>query len=205
MTEASDAPNDGKPARRGRFWAFWTTLPGLLTGVAAVITAIISLVAVFHPSGHGSSGTAASTPTSRFGPSSDSTSATTTEAKTPGVLAQGQLSQQPGDAADLESGRTGNGMPSADLFLLGNGVGGATYELTSLGGPLSVASSDTADKSACTAALTTHSDTYEYLSQLHVGSLLCVDTRENHVAVLRIVSLPGVGNSQLVYAYTVWQ
>jgi hypothetical protein len=65
--------------------------------------------------------------------------------------------------------------------------------------------SETTDESACTTALNAHSDTYEYLSQLHVGSLICVDTRENHVAVLRIVSLPGVGNSQFVYLYTVWQ
>jgi hypothetical protein len=94
---------------------------------------------------------------------------------------------------------------NADLTLLGNGVGGGVYELTSLGGPLAPAASGTVDKAACAAALNAHTDMYEYLSQFNVGSQLCIDTRENHVAVLRVVSLPSVGNSQFVYAYTVWQ
>jgi hypothetical protein len=198
--EESGAPNDSKPADRGRFWAFWTTLPGILTGGAAAITAIISLLAVFHPSEHASTGTTAPTVTSRLGPATVSTPPTAAAGPTSGVLAQGQLSQKVGDWADLEGGRTGNGVPSADLALLGG-----VYELTSLGGPLAPAGDGTIDKSACAAALNAHNDTYEILSQFHVGSQLCVDTHDNHVAVLRVVSLPGVGNSQFVYAYTVWQ
>jgi len=47
----------GQPRRRprakqtggaGRFWSFWTTLPGILTGVAAVLTAIIGLVGLWR-------------------------------------------------------------------------------------------------------------------------------------------------------------
>lgn len=35
------------PTARG-FWSFWTTLPGVLTGVAAVVTAIVGLVTLWH-------------------------------------------------------------------------------------------------------------------------------------------------------------
>jgi hypothetical protein len=34
---------------------------------------------------------------------------------------------------------------------------------------------------------------------------LCMGTREGHVVVLEIVSRAGVGNPQVVFAYTVWQ
>lgn len=39
--------DDGKGAERTGFWAFWTTLPGILTGLATLITAIVALVAAF--------------------------------------------------------------------------------------------------------------------------------------------------------------
>jgi hypothetical protein len=111
---------------------------------------------------------------------------------------------RPGDGADLESGRLGNGVANADLSLLGNGVGGHVYELTSLGGPFATLSAQAIDKAKCVAALTAHGDAYEYLSSLHVGSQLCVQTSENHVAALRVVGLPGVGVSQFVFTYTLW-
>jgi hypothetical protein len=37
--------------KRGR--SFWTTLPGILTGVAGLITAVVSLIAVFGPDDNG--------------------------------------------------------------------------------------------------------------------------------------------------------
>jgi hypothetical protein len=111
----------------------------------------------------------------------------------------------PGDQADLEHGRVGNAVPNADLSLLGAGVGGHVYELTSLGGPLAPISGRAIDRAACVAALNAHNDSYEYLSNLEVGSQLCVQTSENNVAALRIVVLPGVGSKQFVYAYAVWR
>jgi hypothetical protein len=205
MPEEKDPSDDNRPATRGRFFTFWKTLPGILTGVAAVVTAIVSLVAVFHPLGHGSGPQVAST--TGGGPSLTvvSTSATTLATKLAGVLAQGQLSQRPGDSVDLAHGRVGNGVPGADLSLLGGGVGGQVFELTSLGGPLAPISGQAIDKMACTAALGGRNDTYELLSQFSVGSQLCVETHDNHVAALRIIGLPGVGDPALVYAYTVWQ
>ena len=42
------------------FWAFWRSLPGILTGVAAVITAVATLGALFV--GRGGNGTESPTP-----------------------------------------------------------------------------------------------------------------------------------------------
>jgi hypothetical protein len=47
----SDPVPSSPAGRRAGFWTFWTTLPGILTGVAAVVTAIVSLIAVFNTSG----------------------------------------------------------------------------------------------------------------------------------------------------------
>ncbi len=43
-TDDEPSPVNRTDARK----AFWTSLPGMLTGVASVITAIVSLMAVFH-------------------------------------------------------------------------------------------------------------------------------------------------------------
>ena len=53
-------------------------------------------------------------------------------------------------------------------------------------------------------ALNAHNDTYGYLSEFQVGSQLCVQTRENNVAALRIIALPGVGSKRFAYTYSVW-
>src|SRR6266513_4775056 len=40
--------NDNRDAYGSRFLTFWTTIPGMLTGLAGVITAIVALIALFH-------------------------------------------------------------------------------------------------------------------------------------------------------------
>jgi hypothetical protein len=47
--------DDPAPRRRSGFLAFWTSLPGVLTGVAAVIAAAGALAAVFRGDGDGGS------------------------------------------------------------------------------------------------------------------------------------------------------
>jgi hypothetical protein len=44
--------NDG----RGGFWGFWTTRPGILSGVAAVVTAFVALAGVFIARDDGNGG-----------------------------------------------------------------------------------------------------------------------------------------------------
>ena len=48
-------PDEPAPPRRSGFLAFWTSLPGVLTGVAAVIAAAGTLAAVFDGDGDGES------------------------------------------------------------------------------------------------------------------------------------------------------
>ena len=40
-------PDEPSPDRKGGFLAFWTTLPGILTGLAALITAIVGAVGLW--------------------------------------------------------------------------------------------------------------------------------------------------------------
>ena len=189
-TPTSEAEGKGKG-----FLAFWTTLPGILTGVAAVLTAIVGLITVLHS---GSSGSSTASPS---GQASVTTSAATQSTPSPvaGVLAQGRLAMTRGDSGDLERGvieiSTNSDVtfgPEVTPFLHAAG----TAFLAPTQGP--------ASKGACTTALGARHDAFESLPRLDT-KLICVSTNEGHVAVVRIVSLPGVGSAQLVLESTVWQ
>jgi hypothetical protein len=49
---------------RGGFWGFWTTLPGILLGVAAVVTAFVALAVIARDDGDGGDTPSAVTGTS---------------------------------------------------------------------------------------------------------------------------------------------
>jgi hypothetical protein len=208
MGDVESSP-DKRQHGRSRFLTFWTTLPGVLTGLAALLTAVISVVTVLH-SGGGSPTTPAAA-TSMAAVSSPSFATTrnssppgtsdTNIASSGGTLAQGRISMQSGDFADLEHNRVGNGVPDPDLGFV---VAGNDYQLTAMKHLARIAGQP-ANRTACVAALNSRSDTYVLMSQLQVGSQLCVQTSGNHVAALRAVSLPGPGNPDFVYLYTVWQ
>src|SRR5829696_4066217 len=95
-TPPSQAEEDGK----GRFLAFWTTLPGILTGVAALITAIVSLVALWSSSGDES--TPATASNRNVTAMSSEPSLSTAPESAGGVFAQGELTMMTPDDADLE-------------------------------------------------------------------------------------------------------
>jgi hypothetical protein len=199
---------EGQAGGKSRFLRFWTTVPGILTGSAALISAIVSVIALVHPS-RGSEGPASPTSPSEIasaaGTSAAPVSSTPNASPANGVLTESRLTMRPGEYADLDQARIGNAISNADLFLLGGGVGGQVWELTTIGGPLAPVSGQQVDKKTCVAALKTRNDSYELLSQFQVGSELCVQTQEDDVAVLRIVSVPGPGSPEFVYTYTVWQ
>jgi hypothetical protein len=203
-----EAPSDSTPpTSKGRFVTFWTTLPGILTGFAALITAIVSVITVLHPFGGGSN--ASTTMIGRSSapftlPSETTTavaspSATLTSSVPSGVLAQGTLAMKSGDYANLAQGRVGNSVLDPDLYL----HGGPLWQLDAWG---SLApTSGQLDRAACVSALKTRSDGYEELSKFRAGSVFCLETGDDHVGMLRIVTLPGVGTGELVLDYTVWQ
>jgi hypothetical protein len=55
-----DPTPGSQAARGGGFWTFWTTLPGILTGIAAVVTAIVGLITLLHGLGGGGNNAGAS-------------------------------------------------------------------------------------------------------------------------------------------------
>lgn len=184
----------------GRFRTFWTTLPGILTGVAALLTAIVGLVGLWHSAGNGTTGPT-TLPTSAYSAPASGPGRTTTGGKPTGVLTSGRLTMMRLDEADLEQGLVGNALPGADLVLDG---GSQAHTLLSQGGFLAPTQGP-ASKSKCTAALNARHDALEDLYQLREESWLCLQTSEGHVAALRLTSLPGVGTPQLIFTYTVWQ
>jgi hypothetical protein len=181
---------------------FWTTLPGILTGIAAVLTAVVAVFGVLSSGGGKSGGGNGDGGTTTIENRASSASATTTrvanEVNQPeGVLARGHLALMELESADLEQGRiemsttTDVILGTADLLFQNNAF------LAPTDGPL--------DKPSCVSALTLRHKPLIDLSQIDVGSLICVNTTEGHVAGLTITSVPGVGTSELAFDYTVWK
>jgi hypothetical protein len=174
---------------------FWTTLPGILTGLAAVLTAIVAVVGVLRSGGIGD-GTA--TVESRAASTAASTASVTIGGTQPDmVLTQGRLAMMDGDFADLEKTRI-EVSHNADLAF-------AAPQLLAEGPGFLTAASATSDKAECTRDLMERHDSFITTSDLGEGSVICVNTVEGHVAALSIVGLPGVGTSELVFDYTVWK
>jgi hypothetical protein len=196
--------------RNSRFLTFWTTLPGILTGVAAVITAIVGLITLLNSGGShderatSSVGQARVTPATTNSTTAPPTAGTTTQSSTGqvnsgAVLAQGRLEMMRGDHADLERGSIGI-EPNADLMfgpestphLFGTG---SAYLASSQGRPL---------KRGCAVALSGRQDPFVILPQ-RASDSICVSTTEGHVALVRIIAAPRAGSARLRLQYTVWR
>lgn len=179
--------------RKGGFLAFWTTLPGILTGLAALITAVVGAVALFKTQdSNGKSSEPATTVASTTG------GGTTAEGK---FLHAGRLTLVRGDNADLERGLIGNSK-DADLTFGLESTPTIHYSGTSTSffAPVDAAPS----KSDCVSALNGRHDTQELVSEIE-RKWTCVSTTEGNVAVVRIIGAPGVGSAKLVLGYTVWR
>lgn len=191
---------DDEGKSRGGFLAFWSTLPGVLTGIAALLTAIVGVAGLWRSLDNGSE--TAQTPDSNVA----ITSATTTEkgdASGGDVLAAGRLTMRDEDAANLRRKRVSVGDPEADLWLQGAGNPDFGILYAPYGGLFSDAS-DASDKQACVAALNARTRDRLRLSDLEKGSTFCLKTHEGGIAALRIVSPPVIGSPQLVFEYTLW-
>ena len=194
------------PTETGRL-AFWTTIPGVLTGLAALLTAIGGLAVVLHgtggTAGHGSvaetntvtrdNGAAISAVPSPLGTSSTS--------GTDGILAQSTLSMRVGDVANLEEGKVGSVYaPDLSFFY----CSASRCLIQSLSGFLTVADVS-ASRASCVSALHARNDGTVDLTKLIVGSTLCTQTSSGHIAGLQVTGLPGVGSVNLTFAYSVWR
>jgi hypothetical protein len=191
---------DAGKVTKGGFLAFWTTLPGILTGVAAVITASLGLATFLHS--NKPSVRAAVTPSTDTQPAATTVATSATGAAAgAAILAHGRLSLRRGDEADLETGVIENSL-STDLSFgpestpwLHTAGGGDSFFAPVPGEPT---------KARCVSALTHRRDPFEELPDLGTR-WVCVSTNEGHVAAVEILALPGVGNSELRLAYTVWR
>ena len=202
-----------QPTRRGGFWTFWTTLPGVLTGFAAVVTAIVGLITLLNGLGGGGNHAGASDRASSLPnqvvpqqttPKSGPTSASS--ALSQGVFIQGSLRMKSPDDADLEQGAVGLGVSGGDLYLY---CSAGDCLLNAIGSGLMTATDEPGNKSACTAALNSRHDRALDLSRLRtakrLGETLCLQTNESRIGALRILGLPGVGTSEFVFSYTLWR
>jgi len=202
---SSDEPPEPNTSSKGGFLAFWTTLPGVFTGAAALITAIVGLATFLH-SGKDTSGTASPPQTPAGAVSSMTVSATTSSAETgssgsqvAGIMKTGRLALRRGDAADLERGLVG-AAPEDDIMFGPESTPYLHASGTAFLAPIQTLPS----KRACERVLLQRRDQFEAIPDLSTR-WVCVSTNEGHVAFVKILHRPGVGSAQVSLAYVVWQ
>src|SRR3982074_1277569 len=114
MTQGNS--QDDRARTPGGFWAFWTTLPGALTGLAALITAIVAAVGLMRGfgvqeplpgAGQSSGGLTSPSPAAGSGTGVPSASSSTRN---------GHLSIHSEDYVDLESGRVGRQLENSEFI-----------------------------------------------------------------------------------------
>jgi len=199
MSGSDPTPGSQAPRRSG-FLTFLTTLPGILTGSAAVITAIVGLITLLNGLGGGQNNNGAN----QAGPEQiRSTSGPTTASSrlSNGVFIQrSRFTMKSPDDADLETGVVGSGLSGVDLYLYCSGtqclLNAMRSLMTTIGGP--------GTKSSCIAALGSRHDQALDLGHLRTGERLCIQTQEGHVGAVRILGLPGVGATEFTFSYTLW-
>ena len=207
-------PDPAHPAGSRGFWAFWTTMPGILTGVAALVTAIVGLITLLNsldedgndPVSSGSPSQAVASTTSpdqdvaSTTSQSQITATTGSSSQTGGVLAQRQLTMKSPELADLEKGVVGSTISGGDLYLYCSG----SCLLNAMGGQLTTVE-NAGNKSECAAALSSRQEQALDPSALNEDEVLCVQTSDGHIAALRILGLPGGGTGEFVFSYTLWR
>jgi hypothetical protein len=187
-------PEEPSSQRRGAFLAFWTTLPGILTGVAALITAVVGAIGLWKSQSGGGSSPA---PTQAV-TAGAATEPSGSQSGDSGAV-RGRLSLVRGDSADLERGQIGSSATADVIF-----GPETTPNLFAAGSAFLAPVEAQPGKRSCAAALSTRHDAFEVVPELGTN-WICVSTSEGNVAVVRILSSPGVGRAKLVLDYTVWR
>ena len=199
---------------RGGFWRFWTTLPGVLTGLAALITAVVGLVAILGgPDDDGGSGAGAPPPVASA-PVPDAASAPAGPASvpsTPGassnptaaqVIAEGQMDLRVDEWADLTTRAV------ADFRTMGSEFGlinTGSYALNpAITQRFAVPGDSGLSRDACVRALQQRREGPLPLQGLQEGATVCLVTYAENIAGLRITALPAVGSPQITFDYVVW-
>lgn len=199
MADADDRGVDDEKSSGG-FRAFWSSLPGVLTGIAAVITAAIALAGLWRSQDDG--GETASSPPAEVGATTVATTTDATATAAGGVLAEGRLTLRDDEAANLRAKRVTN-VGNSDIWLMGGGNPDFAVLYAPYGGLVTEAPSAD-DKAGCVAALNARSADRLQLAELAPRSVICLKTQTGAIAALRIVEAPAIGSPELVIDYTLW-
>jgi hypothetical protein len=195
--------------------AFWTSLPGVLTGAAALITAVVTLVGLWPTSGKGHNDQPGASTVSERDPAAEAsqpetpltTAAQPNKATTAGgggvgeLIGRGQVTLGDGDNVDLVSGVVSSGV-SNDLYLQGNSPDlGDLYTVREA----MVITPKLRNRAGCVAALNSRRVDRVPIGELKAGTPVCITTEEGHVAALRIIRPVAIGHPQLVFTYSLWR
>lgn len=202
---------------------FWTTLPGILTGVAALITAIVALIGALNLLGVGSgdeqvgSTEAQTTETSRTSepsPTSPTSPSASTTRKTPPPTSP--PTPPPGTVKD---GLTAFGDEKSSYFDLDMFVVHGTAALSAdisvdfatrdvwigaFGSSAFAASTPVPDLDSCISALASEQTRGFHATDSDVGDWYCVQTSSGNVAAFMIHQFSPLPRQLSLYAYT-WE
>lgn len=162
---------------------FWTTLPGILTGAAALITAIVGAVTLLSPRSEPAR------------PSQTDQRPSQTDQTKPSQIERRTFVLKPGDWLDVNTGITGSAVADGTLVWSGTQL--------NLYGLRNAVVDQPAGKAGCDAALQRRSDGYLVREQLARGLVVCQSTKQGLVAQLDIQA-PAPDN-RLSLAVTVWR
>ena len=162
--------------------SFWTTLPGILTGVAALITALVGAAALIL-------GLRDDTVT----PTEPSTTQSTSES-TGGGNGQGStVEMRVGDGLDVDTGTVGD-VSGSEVFW--SSAGG-----WDLNGRRAALVEGEPDQAACRAALEQRTDTFQPVGQFD-DQVVCLETTEGVLAAVA-PSTPDA-SGRMTVSVTVW-
>jgi hypothetical protein len=184
--------------------SFWTTLPGILTGLAALVTALVAAGALFLGNDHDAAGDAVAgsgagdvssaadgdrdqAPSSSGASSSSRAGDRAADSSAVRLLA--------GDYFDVDAGVQGdNGLTGSDLVW---------NSVLSLNGVRNAIVPAETDEAGCTATLRTRSDRVLSADQVSRGAVVCLTTDAGAVVLARVAP-PDVDGS-LTVTLTVWR
>lgn len=172
--------------------SFWTTLPGILTGLAALVTALVAAAALFTGS-QGDATRPLTTPAPATGERGGNPSATSPAEPGPVGAVPSTVELLDGDGLDLDTGRQGSDV-------LGQ-LHWSSGQLNLYGVRNAVVPTET-DERGCADALERRSDGYLAADRLADGAVVCLTTQEGALVQARI-SPPGVRGTLTVHL-TVW-
>lgn len=188
--------------RKGRVTEFMTSLGGLLTAVATLITAGVGIWALLP---HRDSPAGAATTAAAAAPAPAGSDARAGQGSAPGasdgVARSGSLRLGRDEFVNLAGGVVSNSRDGTSDFYLDALPTG--YQLTAAI-LQHFAAGTNATKADCVSALSTRADNTADLSKQSVGSVLCLTISDDRVAALTFTALPSVGSPAVAFDYVLW-